>query len=109
MEIKTTACSGDGDILVKSDVVGYGSSKDAARANLMDKIGKLGDETDPLKCGSRTCSEGAGCAGVVKDDDLEKNGKVTYARGAGQWLAWFDLADGVGQNVKVHCKCVPTV
>ena len=107
MKISSDTCSGSGNVAVGPELTGYGSSKDAARADLMDKIAQQADAAPSPLCSTKSCPEGGSCGAVVKDSDLERNGTLTYARGGGRWLAWFNVQSGNSVNVTAACRCFP--
>ncbi len=105
MKVASGNCSGTSTVNVDNTFIGYGDTKEKAKANLMDKIAKKG-EAD-AHCSNGTCTgEGLSCQGAV--DESEMNA-TKYARAGGSWLAFLKGHNDVGvAAVKVHCACAPS-
>lgn len=101
------ACDGNRQVSVDNSFVGAGATKEAALADLMDRIAEAGE--GELKCRAATCPAGCSCEPYVEENDVASH--VRYGRARRRWTARFFGPGQGAQNhlVRVYCTCVPQV
>ncbi len=101
------ACTGERTVRVNNSFVGFGTTKDEALADLLDRIAEAA-EGEGLNCRRETCEAGT-CQPSVDLEDLENGRTVRYGRAGGSWKAFVFGRNqgGLSANVPAYCSCAP--